>query len=292
MAGLRYRVEHLTAYDYALPVTQSWQLARQTPRSLPWQRLLEHAVELAPAPNERRDVVDTFGNTVTHFTLHAAHRRLQVMMRCQVELDPRPLPPADEMPWEAVRDATRGVEPGGDLRVAQLREPSPGVPLSQAALDYAAPCFAAGRPWRSAVGALMQSIHADFAFDPYATTVSSSVEDVLQHRRGVCQDFAQLMLACLRAHGLPARYMSGYLLTDPPPGRPRLLGVDASHAWVAAFSPWQGWIEFDPTNSQRADQRYITLAWGADFADVAPLRGVILGGGEQALEVAVSVIPC
>ena len=139
--------------------------------------------------------------------------------------------------------------------------------------------------------ALMRTIHLDFIFDPDATTVSTSVDEVLQDRRGVCQDFAHLMLACLRAHGLPARYVSGYLLTEPAPGRPRLMGVDASHAWVAAYSPCHGWVEFDPTNDQLADARYITLAWGADFADVVPLRGVILGGGEQTLDVAVSVMP-
>jgi transglutaminase-like putative cysteine protease len=137
----------------------------------------------------------------------------------------------------------------------------------------------------------MHAIYRDFEFDPDATTVSTSVDEVLEHRRGVCQDFAHLMLACLRGHGLPARYVSGYLLTDPPPGQPRLMGADASHAWVAAYSPQHGWVEFDPTNDQLADNRYITLAWGADFADVVPLRGVILGGAEQTLDVSVSVMP-
>ena len=137
----------------------------------------------------------------------------------------------------------------------------------------------------------MQRIHADFEFEPGATTVTTQVDEVLELRSGVCQDFAHLMLACLRGHGLPARYVSGYLLTDPPPGRARLLGVDASHAWVAAYSPEHGWVEFDPTNGHLADQRYITLAWGADFADVVPLRGVILGGRGQSMAVEVSVIP-
>jgi transglutaminase-like putative cysteine protease len=138
---------------------------------------------------------------------------------------------------------------------------------------------------------LMQRIHEDFEFQPGATTVSTSVDEVLYQRSGVCQDFAHLMLACLRGMGLPARYVSGYLLTEPPPGMPRLMGVDASHAWVAAYSPQHGWVEFDPTNDQLADARYITLTWGADFADVVPLRGVILGGGHQQMDVEVSVIP-
>ncbi|MEO7008880.1 MAG: transglutaminase family protein, partial [Caldimonas sp.] len=124
-----------------------------------------------------------------------------------------------------------------------------------------------------------------------STTVSTSVDEVLHQRRGVCQDYAHLMLAGLRGHGLPARYMSGYLLTDPPPGQPRLLGADASHAWVAAYAPGHGWVEFDPTNDCLADARYITLAWGGDYADAVPLRGVILGGRGQQMEVAVSVIP-
>ena len=153
------------------------------------------------------------------------------------------------------------------------------------------PSFASGRDWLAAVTDVMRRIHRDFEFDADATTVTTSVDEVLAERRGVCQDFAHVMLACLRSHGLPARYVSGYLLTQPPPGRPRLLGADVSHAWVAAYSPRHGWVEFDPTNDQRADRRYITLATGADFADVVPLRGVILGGRGQAMKVAVSVVP-
>ena len=147
------------------------------------------------------------------------------------------------------------------------------------------------RDWLDAVSDLMHRIHADFEFEPGSTTVSTSIDEVLHQRSGVCQDFAHLMLGCLRGHGLPARYMSGYLLTDPPPGRARLLGADASHAWVAAYAPGYGWVEFDPTNDRVADQRYITLAWGADFADAVPLRGVLLGGRSQRMSVEVSVIP-
>ena len=287
----RYSVEHETHYRYASAVAQSWQLARQTPRLLPWQQLLRHSLHVDPPPSERHDSSDSFGNSVTHFALHGAHRHLRVRMQCLVDVTERaPVSTAHE-PWEQVRDAMRRAGPPCDLAAARLSEPTPMVPLSPAARAYAAPCFAPGRDWLEAVGAVMSAIHRDFEFDPEATTVSTQVDEVLQHRRGVCQDFAHLMLACLRAHGLPARYVSGYLLTDPPPGRPRLMGVDASHAWVAAFSPQRGWVEFDPTNNQRADARYITLAWGADFADVAPLRGVILGGGEQTLDVSVSVMP-
>ena len=332
----RYTVEHETRYIYTAPVSQSWQLARLTPRMLPWQKLLSHSVHIEPPPDERRDELDSFGNMVTHFGLHGAHRALSVRMTCMVEVSERPpAPSAEATPmqvslgmqtqgqtqtqaqmqtqaqaqmqvqtqvqtpaavppvasWESVRDAIRHQPQLDDLVPAGMSEPTLLVPLSDAARAYALPSFARGRPWLEAVADLMHRIHADFEFQPGATTVSTSVDEVLYQRSGVCQDFAHLMLACLRGFGLPARYVSGYLLTDPPPGMPRLMGVDASHAWVAAYAPNAGWVEFDPTNDQLADQRYITLAWGADFADVVPLRGVILGGGEQRMDVEVSVFP-
>ncbi|HEX6708582.1 MAG TPA: transglutaminase family protein [Albitalea sp.] len=289
----RYTVEHETDYSYTAPVSQSWQLARLTPRALPWQRLLSHSLAIDPPPDERHDAPDSFGNTVTHFGLHGAHRLLRVRMHCVVEVADRPQPerhPEGE-PWEAVRDAVRRDAQQDDLVPARMCEPTPLVPLSEGARMYALPSLEPGRDWHEAVADLMHRIHRDFEFEPGATTVSTSVDEVLHQKRGVCQDFAHLLLACLRGHGLPARYVSGYLLTEPPPGQPRLMGVDASHAWVAAYSPLRGWVEFDPTNDQPADHRYITLAWGADFADVVPLRGVILGGGQQEMEVSVSVTP-
>lgn len=286
-----YTVEHETRYAYTAPVSQSWQLAHLTPRSLPWQRLVSHTLQIDPAPDERHDAADSFGNAVTHFGLHAAHRVLRVRMRCEVQVGPRPAGGEASGPWEAVRDAVRLPPREGELVPALMCEPTALVPLSEPARRYAAPSLTPGREWFEALSDLMHRIHAEFEFDPGATTVSTKVEEVLQQRRGVCQDFAHLMLACLRGHGLPARYVSGYLLTDPPEGQPRLMGVDASHAWVAAYCPKLGWVEFDPTNDQCADARYITLAWGSDFADVVPLRGVILGGGAQDMDVSVSVIP-
>ena len=322
MEADRYTVEHETRYAYAAPVSQSWQLARLTPRTLPWQKLLSHSLQIDPSPDERRDELDSFGNIVTHFGLHGAHRMLRVRMECLVEVTARPhvqgVGPGEARPptpvrwqsqgagqaqtqtqgpapsasaWEAVRDSIRREPQLDELAPASMSEPTPLVPLSEGARSYALVSFARDRPWFDAVFDLMQRIHADFEFEPGATTVSTSVDEVLHQRSGVCQDFAHLMLACLRGLGLPARYVSGYLLTDPPPGMPRLLGVDASHAWVAAFSPQHGWVEFDPTNNQLADRRYITLSWGADFADVVPLRGVIVGGGDQRMSVEVSVIP-
>ena len=319
----RYIVHHETRYAYTAPVSQSWQLARLTPRMLPWQKLLSYSLEIEPKADERRDELDSFGNMVTHFGLHGAHRMLRVRMECLVEVTERPsvdvpmaipaqqqmqlqggapmqsqsqtqtqtLAPPPPLAWEAVREAIRREPQLDDLIPASMSEPTPLVPLSEGARHYASRSFGRGRPWLDAVTELMRRIHNDFEFEPGATTVSTSVDEVLYQKRGVCQDFAHLMLACLRGHGLPARYVSGYLLTDPPPGMPRLMGVDASHAWVAAYSPQHGWVEFDPTNNQLADQRYITLTWGADFADVVPLRGVIYGGGDQLMDVEVSVIP-
>lgn len=289
----RYLVDHLTRYDYGAAVSQSWQLARLSPRALPWQQVVAQQVHIDPPPDERHDSHDSFGNRVTHFAIHGAHRLLQVRLECTVDVSARPPLPAGRggEPWEQVRDRV-GADPSlDDLEPARLCHPTRLVPATEAARAYAAAHLVAGRPWLDAVTALMLAIHHDFAFEPGVTTVSTSVDEVLRERRGVCQDFAHLMLACLRSHGLPARYVSGYLLTDPPPGQPRLMGADATHAWVAAFHPDCGWVEFDPTNRQRADQRYITLAWGADFADVVPLRGVILGGAEQGLKVRVSVVP-
>jgi len=288
----RYRVEHETRYAYRVPVSQSWQLAHLTPRELPWQHVVSHELRIEPATDERREESDAFGNGVTHFAVYGPHPLLRVRMISHVEIGERPdVAAAEPIAWEAVRDAVRGEPTEGDLIPARLSEPSALVPWSEAARAYAAPSFAPGRDWLEAIVHLRRRIHADFEFEPGATTVSTSVDEVLYQKRGVCQDFAHLMLACLRGHGLPARYVSGYLLTDPPPGMARLMGVDASHAWVAAYSPQHGWVEFDPTNDQLADQRYITLTWGADFADVVPLRGVIYGGGDQLMDVEVSVIP-
>ena len=323
MKPQRYTVEHITHYAYTAPVSQSWQLARLTPRMLPWQRLLSHSLQIDPPADERRDELDSFGNMVTHFGLHGAHRMLRVRMECVVEVMARPAVDGDAvavaspaqaqaqaqtmsatamaqsqsvgaaapLSWEAVREAIRRDPAQDDLIPASMSEPTPLVPLSEGARHYASMSFGRGRPWLDAVTELTHRIHNDFEFEPGATTVSTSVDEVLYQRSGVCQDFAHLMLACLRGHGLPARYVSGYLLTDPPPGMQRLMGADASHAWVAAYSPQHGWVEFDPTNDQLADQRYITLTWGADFADVVPLRGVIYGGGDQRMDVQVSVIP-
>jgi transglutaminase-like putative cysteine protease len=288
----RYTVEHETRYAYRVPVSQSWQLAHLTPHHLPWQKVLRHELRIEPVPDERHEARDSFGNGVTHFGVHGPHALLRVKMACDVEISERPDPArVASQSWEAVRAAMLD-GPGHDaLAAVRMAEPSTLVPWSDAARAYAAASFTPDRDWLQATLDLMHRIHREFEFDPETTTVTTSVDEVLAQRSGVCQDFAHVMIACLRSHGLPARYVSGYLLTDPPPGRPRLLGADASHAWVGAYSPRHGWVEFDPTNDHHADARYITLASGADFADVVPLRGVILGGRGQTMKVAVSVIP-
>ena len=288
----RYSVEHETRYTYRVPVSQSWQLAHLTPATLPWQRVLAHELAIEPSPDERHERRDAFGNRVTHFGVHGPHPLLRVRMTCEVEIGDRAdAAAAPAFAWETVRESLHD-EPAQDvLRPARMAEPSTLVPRSVAARAYAAASFASGRDWFDAVTELMRRIHREFEFEPGTTTVTTSVDEVLAQRSGVCQDFAHVMIACLRSHGLPARYVSGYLLTQPPPGRPRLLGADVSHAWVAVYSPQHGWVEFDPTNDQLADHRYITLASGGDFADVVPLRGVILGGRGQKMHVGVSVVP-
>jgi transglutaminase-like putative cysteine protease len=288
----RYTVEHETRYAYRVPVAQSWQLAHLRPPALPWQKVLAHELAIEPPPDERRERYDAFGNGVTHFCMHEPHPLLRVRMTCEVEISDRPDPAAaPALAWEEVRAALDEDPAQDDLRAARMAEPSTLVPWSEAARAYAAPSLAAGRDWLESVTDVMGRIHREFEFEPGTTTVTTSVDEVLAQRSGVCQDFAHVMIACLRSFGLPARYVSGYLLTQPPPGRPRLLGADVSHAWVAAYSPRHGWVEFDPTNDHLADRRYITLARGADFAEVVPLRGVILGGRGQRMSVAVSVIP-
>ena len=288
-----YSVEHETRYSYQVPVSQSWQLGRLTPRVLPWQRVVSHSLHIDPQPSERHEATDSFGNVVSHFGLHGAHHQLRVRMHCQIEVAERPVLDSDHaMTVGEVREAVRRQLPGADdLEAARMSEATALVPWSEAARGYAESSLQADRPWAEALLELTHRIHEDFQFDATATTVSTSVDAVLQLRRGVSQDFAHLMLACLRAHGLAGRDMSGYLLTDPPPGMPRLMGVDASHAWVAAFLPGHGWVEFDPTNDISPCDRHITIAYGRDYGDVSPVRGVVLGGGGHRVEVSVDVEP-
>lgn len=296
-----YEITHDTTYRYASPVLLSQQIARLRPRTLPRQQLLAHRLEISPAPSALTERLDFFGNPTTRFGLYTRHEVLRVRAQSRVAVDPPTWPaPARSLPWEAARDHLRDALSGhaplqAEARDAgQYRFASPFVALGAETaryIDYAASCFTPGRPLLEATLALSARIHADFCFDPSATLVATPVAEVFAQRRGVCQDFSHLMIACLRALGLAARYVSGYLLTEPPPGQARLIGADASHAWVGVWCPGIGWIEFDPTNDMQPAEGHITLAWGRDYGDVCPLRGVILGGAEHAAEVAVTVMP-
>jgi transglutaminase-like putative cysteine protease len=292
----RYHIVHETTYRYESSVSISRQLLHLTPRPCAWQTCLEHAVHIDPMPSLDETRFDAFGNPVRQFAIELPHSSLLVRAESRIEVRPHlPEPPFGKTTaWDDVRDALAyGARPIHLEASACLFE-SPYVRVKREFAAYAAPCFPPGRPLLEATQALMARIYREFKFDAKATTVATPVLQVLQEKRGVCQDFAHLMLACLRSLGLAARYVSGYLLTQPPPGKPRMIGADASHAWIAVFCPdGDGgfWVDFDPTNNLLPDTQHITLAWGRDFGDVSPLRGVILGGDGHAPEVAVTVTP-
>lgn len=290
---MKYRLTHRTKYTYEGAVTVSHHLARLAPRSLPGQRCPWHELEIQPVPVGRGVHVDAYGNTNSYFEIEGKHEALEVIARSLVEVFPTEHPdPRSTPPWESVRDACQleKLTPGSEA--GAFRFGSPMVPLGREFAEYAAAEFTPGRPVLEAVIALTTRIFRDFKFDPRATDVTTPVSEVMKKRAGVCQDFAHLMLACLRSLGVPARYVSGYLETRPPPGKTKLAGADASHAWVSVFCGEEaGWIDTDPTNNMLPGERHITVAWGRDFSDVSPLRGVTLGAGGQRLAVAVDVIP-
>jgi transglutaminase-like putative cysteine protease len=289
---MRYIVTHRTSYDYPSVVSVSHHLARLTPRQTGSQNTAKHALSVEPPPALVQTRPDYYGNAATFLTVEGAHRQLTVLARSAVEVIPARLPEPSATPaWETVRDHCQGAELAHALEAGEFAFASPLVPRRPALADYAAPSFGAGRLILDAVLDLTNRIHSEFEFDPTATTVTTPLEQVFKRKRGVCQDFAQLEIACLRSLGLPARYVSGYLETAPPPGRPKLVGADASHAWLAFYCPDFGWIDVDPTNNVLPSGRHITLAWGRDYSDVSPLRGVVVGGGKHRMKVAVDVLP-
>jgi transglutaminase-like putative cysteine protease len=283
---------HRTTYHYGDAVSTSHHEARLSPRELEHQHTISHTIEIVPRPALRRRRFDYFGNRALHFGLSEPHRALEVVATSVVEVHAMLLPdPARTAAWETVRDTLRR-EPRRDVLDAyEMSFESPRVQLLPELGEYAAPSFVAGRPVLEAVRDLTRRIHADFTYDGTATEVSTPLEQVMKVRRGVCQDFAHVMLGCLRSVGLAARYVSGYLLTRPPPGKPKLVGADGSHAWVATWVPELGWVDFDPTNDMIPGEEHVTIAHGRDFSDVTPIRGVIMGGGAHALTVAVDVTP-
>ncbi|MBI6948941.1 transglutaminase family protein [Pseudomonas koreensis] len=290
-----YQILHDTCYHYDSPVSLAQQLAHLWPRECAWQRCTEQQLLISPEPTTRRDELDVFGNPLTRLAFERPHDELQVNARLTVEVLARPLADFSLSPaWEQTRKAlTYSSQPLSAelLEACRYRFQSPYVHLKRSFVEFSESCFPPGKPLLLGVQALMQKIFSEFTFDAEATQVATPLVEVLERRRGVCQDFAHLMLACVRSRGLAARYISGYLLTQPPPGQPRLIGADASHAWVSVFCPVSGWVDFDPTNNVQPALEHITLAWGRDFSDVSPLRGVILGGGSHDPEVRVTVMP-
>jgi transglutaminase-like putative cysteine protease len=297
------RVVHHTRYEYKPAVVMAQHLAHLEPLALPDQELLEHRVSITPEPAHMARSTDAFGNRRCFFSLQAAHASLDVKSDVLVNTQPpRPLP--DGPAWEPVRDllqyhASATYDPASEFAYA-----SPFVPRSTELADFARPVFEPGEPLLACAQALMTRIHTEMTYEGGSTGINTPVLSALAQRKGVCQDFAHIMIGCLRSLGLPARYVSGYMLTHPPEGQPRMVGADASHAWVQVYCPLPDaedgdacgcWVDFDPTNNRsgwgRPGEDYVTLAIGRDFGDVSPLRGVIQGGGSHRLSVAVTVAP-
>lgn len=291
---------HRTTYEYDELVTESYALAALTPRDLPDQRCVATTLEVDPAPADSHEHTDYFGNTSRYFAVTADHRRLVVTARSTVEVTRHApgLAGLPRLPWDRAAAALRagdvevcGTDPSGLLTLHEMALPSRHVePAAVGA--WAEPSFAPGRPLVDVVADLSHRIRHEFAYRSGATTVKTTQAQLLDQRAGVCQDFAHLMIAALRGRGLPARYASGYLETRPRPGRPKLRGADASHAWVSVWVPAAGWLEADPTNDKLVDDRYVVLGWGRDYDDVPPLRGVIETRGAPARpRVEVDLVP-
>lgn len=287
-----YRVRHITTYDYADPVSVSHHVLRLTPRELKHQKQRAVQITVSPAPPVLAAEKDYFGNAVTYFTLQEPHSKLTVEAVSELEVQPVGKQNFSACPaWDTVRDSLPSDHSPDALDAYQFVFDSRRVKGSPEMAAYARESFGKGRPLLNAMLDLTQRIHQDYSFDTKATEVSTPVETFFEKRRGVCQDFAHLQIACMRSLGLPARYVSGYLRTMPPPGKPRLVGADASHAWCAAWCPGAGWVDFDPTNNCVPSDGHITVAWGRDYSDVSPIHGVLLGGAHHTLDVGVDVMP-
>jgi len=287
-----YRVRHTTTYAYASSVSICHNALHLTPRECRHQRCSYHELLIYPEPAVVSQTIDYFGNPMTFFALQEPHDALTMTANSTVEVIPLTAPePQATPPWEQVRDHLRRDRSSAGLEAYQYVFDSPYVSTQAAIRAYAAPVFSPQRPLLEAVCDLTQRIYTTFTYDPEATSVSTTVDDVLRERHGVCQDFAHLEIACLRALGLAARYVSGYLVTAPPSDQTVLTGALASHAWLSVFCPGYGWIDVDPTNNVLPSDGHITVAYGRDYGDVSPIKGVFIGGGAHTLEVAVDVIP-
>jgi transglutaminase-like putative cysteine protease len=287
-------VLHETAYDYVPMVRTAQHMAHLKPATTATQELLSHRLTVEPGAARHGESVDVFGNARSFFSLQFTHDFLRVVADSLVSTSP-PAEPADDPAWDAVKERMRYRRGARYDAAAEFGFSSPYVPRDEAFAAYAQPSFAGGRPLLEAARDLMRRIHEDFEYATTATDVNTPALEALALRKGVCQDLAHVMLGCLRSLGLPARYVSGYLLTEPPAGQPRLVGSDASHAWVGLYVPADegpgSWVDLDPTNDRSAGEDYVTLAVGRDYSDVSPMRGVIHGGANHSLRVAVTVTP-
>jgi len=286
---VKYRVRHKTVYDYSEAVSICHSTAHVQPRATPGQQCARCDVSIEPSPDARAGRVDSFGNHAIYFSVQRPHRQLVVEAQSEVDVATNGVDATASRPWEETRDGVR-TWAGEAIDAVQFVFDSPLVRWNAALAGYARQSFSPRRPLLEAAADLTARINADFTYDTTATQISTPLEEVWANRRGVCQDFAHVQLACLRSLGLPARYVSGYVLNQQSPGQPQLIGGDASHAWVSVFAPECGWVDFDPTNNVRPGGEHVTLAWGRDFSDVSPIRGVILGGGRHTVSVCVEMM--
>lgn len=285
-------MSHRTTYRYSAPMTDGYTVACLVPRPTEWQTIVDSEVRLLPAASEWDSYIDAFGNLVNQFGLHVPHDEMAVEAVSVVEVTDRPTP-IDATPWEMVVDAIEQLDGAAAVDVGFYRASSTfvdAVALGPDLYPIASTAFTPGRSIVEAAAALCQAIFVGFEFDAGFSDVSTPLESVLGERRGVCQDFAHLAIGCLRSLGLAARYVSGYIETVPPPGEPKLVGADASHAWCSVWTPIAGWVDFDPTNGHLPVNDHVTVGWGRDYADVTPVRGVMIGPAtSQELEVSVDV---
>jgi len=295
---MKYQITHKTWYAYADLVPICHNLVHLAPRATPYQKCFAYRLKIDPVPAFLTYRDDYFGNRTEHFSIEGAHRKLEVIAESTVEVAPKDQEKRSESPaWETCVPKRTNSEGNGSQRESfdpilwQLTFASPRVPTIDDLREYAELSFPPRRPIVEAIAVLADRIHGDFQFDSRATTVDTPLVDVLRLRRGVCQDFAHLAAGCLRSMGLAARYTSGYLRTTPPPGKARLVGADASHAWCSCWCGPLGWVDFDPTNNCFAGDSHVTIAWGRDYGDVCPIQGVFVGGGEHRIGVSVEVAP-
>lgn len=287
-----YQVTHRTTFTYTQPVAISHHVLRLTPRPHPRQHYLRSTVLIEPDPSVRSEGKDYFGNPITHLTIQLPHPQLIIEAKTLVDVSkPDPLHLDQSPPWDQVVQRFQGPVDSANLEAQQFMYDSPYITVDDGTYDFVRECFPPGRPLLAGVMDLTGRIFQEFTYEGGVTEVSTPVKDVLAKRKGVCQDFAHLEIAALRSLGLPARYISGYLLTHPPEGQEKLVGADASHAWISAWSPDLGWVEFDPTNNLIPGDEHITLAWGRDYGDVSPINGFMVGGGQHTLDVSVDVSP-